>query len=124
VNGSGDRPSPLPEHPYFQVSSGFDPLPIRYRHFGGGRYHASYWMDGGASGVNLLLPRVKNDDHYWHAILFVDWLCGFSRENACIGMFQQESALCEACLLFSFNRKLKMYIGNDKRELDASKGIL
>lgn len=123
MNGEGERPKDMPLHPYFSNVPRPVPLPVSHRYFGAGRFHSSYWVEQGSRGIHLWLPSIKNDDHYWHAILFVDWLCSLAKTKGCVGVFQSELNPLDVIALFAADGGLRMYLGSGGHEFSLSKAV-
>lgn len=117
------KPSVLPPFPCFSdpIAVGSRPLTAGYSSFFPGEYVCTYWKTDlvvARSGINLILPSIKDLQGWWEILRLVDWLCSISEEDGLIGYMVEEDDPVSITLLYSFNGKLYFH---DKKDL---KGLI
>jgi hypothetical protein len=124
INGNSKKVDKWPAHPYFEIVDSPKPFPLIYSDFSQGHFVSRIWTDTSSrKGVTLILPSIKSDDHFWETILLADWLCSFSSMDGFVGAFHNDYSPKTISLLFSSNKKLKMYSGVSEIEFDAAEFI-
>jgi hypothetical protein len=114
INGES-KPTVFPTYPCFEDADTLRPLSIGYGSFEPGEYVCDYWSSGSKiarSGINLILPSIKDLQGWWETLRLTDWLASIAEKDGFMGYMIEEDDPISMTLLHSFNGKL--YFQKDK----------